>query len=198
MRERTEESMQIISVSTLPDLKIIIPHRHQDSRGFLSEVWREDKLRQAGIDTHFVQENHALSIQRLTLRGMHFQIGEKAQAKLIRCLRGRLVDVALDIRHGSPTFGQYYAHELSAEDGHQLYVPIGYAHGYCTLEANTEVLYKTSQLYDVSAERGFVWHDPSVAIPWRELLRSDLTSVCLSDKDKALPRLSELPPFFQY
>jgi dTDP-4-dehydrorhamnose 3,5-epimerase len=131
--------MQIIANSVLPSVLTIVPHRHDDGRGFLSEVWREDALRSAGIVAHLVQENHSLSRAAGTIRGLHFQIGTAAQAKLVRCFRGAIFDAVVDIRHGSPTFGCHFDSILSAENWQQLYIPVGFAHGYCTLEPDTEV-----------------------------------------------------------
>ena len=135
------EIMPVRDSSRRQDVK---PRRFEDDRGFFSEVWRDDVWRTAGIDVPFVQENHALSRAAGTVRGLHFQIGKAAQAKLIRCTRGSIFDVAVDIRRGSPTFGRHVAATLSAENWQQLFVPVGFAHGYCTLEPDTEVIYKVS------------------------------------------------------
>jgi len=147
-----------------------------------------------GIDVAFVQENHALSRAKGTVRGMHFQIGRSAQAKLIRCPRGSVLDVAVDIRCGSPTFGRRAAVVLSAENWKQVYIPVGFAHGYCTLESDTEVLYKVSAHYDPASERGFAWDDPDVAIPWPV----DPDKAALAAKDQAYPRLAALPDYFPF
>jgi dTDP-4-dehydrorhamnose 3,5-epimerase len=178
----------------LPAVHTIVPRRHQDGRGFFSEIWREDALRKAGISTRFVQENHALSHARGTVRGLHFQIGEAAQAKLIRCTRGSILDVAVDIRQGSPTFGRHVAAALSAENWKQLYVPVGFAHGYCTLDPDSEVIYKVTAYYDPTSERGLAWDDPEIAIAWPV----DPQTAVLTDRDREFPRLAELPPYFSF
>ena len=188
-----ESPMDVVATDLLPDVRIITPKRHHDDRGFFSEVWRArtfSTLDEAVV----VQENHVLSHVTGTLRGMHFQIGPNAQAKLVRCVRGSILDVAVDIRRGSPTFGRHVAVELSAQNWRQLYIPAGFAHGYCTLEPESEVVYMVTAYFDAAAERGFVWDDPDVAIPWpfaKERLR-------LSPKDESLPRLAQLPTFFEY
>ncbi len=186
--------MQIIANSTLPSVRSVVPHRHHDDRGFVSEVWRADVLRSAGIVADFVQENHALSRAAGTLRGLHFQIGATAQAKLVRCSRGAIFDVALDIRHGSPTFGRHVANILSAENWQQIYIPVGFAHGYCTLEPDSEVAYKVTSYYDAAAERGLAWDDPALGIAW-PLNRNHVN---LSERDRSHPRLAELPHYFPF
>jgi dTDP-4-dehydrorhamnose 3,5-epimerase len=135
---------EITAAKELPGVRLIMPQRYQDGRGFFSEVWREDALTNAGLDRRFVQENHALSHAKGTVRRLHFQIGKAAQAKLIRCTRGSILDVAVDIRRGSLTFGRHWAVILSAENWKQLYIPVGFAHGYCTLDSDTEVIYKVT------------------------------------------------------
>jgi dTDP-4-dehydrorhamnose 3,5-epimerase len=186
--------MEIIAADGMPAVRIVTPRRHHDGRGFLSETWREDALRKAGLDTRFVQDNHVLSRSAGTLRGMHFQIGPSAQGKLIRCVKGRVFDVAVDVRHGSPTFGGFVGLELSAENWKQVYVPVGFAHGYCTLEDDTEVVYKVTAYHDAAAERGFRWNDAEVGIRWPV---TEATAV-LSEKDVKLPRLHELQSYFSY
>ena len=178
-------AIDVLAAEGLPAVRVITPKRIADSRGFFSEVWRQDAMAACGIDTAFVQENHALSATPGTIRGMHFQIGESAQAKLIRCPRGSILDVAVDIRRGSPTFGRHVAIVISAENWKQIYVPTGFAHGYCTLEPDTEVLYKVSTYYDPASERGFAWDDPDVAIPWP--VGAD--KAVLAAKDRGYPRL---------
>jgi dTDP-4-dehydrorhamnose 3,5-epimerase len=148
----------------------------------------------AGINLRFVQENHALSRAVGTIRGLHFQIGESAQAKLVRCSRGSILDVAVDIRGGSPTLGRHIALVLNAQNWKQLFVPVGFAHGYCTLEPDTEVLYKVSAYYDPASERGLAWDDPTVAINWP----FGPEKAVLADKDRAYPRLADVSNFFPY
>ena len=186
--------MDIAAAEALPAVRVLSARRYQDSRGFFSEVWREDALRQAGIDVRFVQENHALSHAAHTVRGLHFQIAESAQAKLVRCPRGSILDVAVDIRRGSPTFGRHVAVVLSAENWKQLYVPVGFAHGYCTLEPDTEVIYKVTAYSDPASERGVAWDDPEIKIAWP----AGPDRAVLTTRDRAYPRLAELPNFFPF
>jgi len=186
--------MDITAIEGLPAVRAILPSRHRDARGFFSEVWRDDAMQRVGIDARFVQENHALSYAAGTIRGLHFQIGKAAQAKLVRCCRGSMFDVAVDIRRGSPSFGRHVAVILSAENPKQLYVPVGFAHGYCTLEPDTEVLYKVSAYYDRDAERGVAWNDPDIAITWPAGVREPI----LAAKDRCFPRLADLPDFFPF
>jgi dTDP-4-dehydrorhamnose 3,5-epimerase len=184
--------IDIIAAEGLPAVRIITPRRITDSRGFFSEVWRLDAMANCGIDVAFVQENHALSAAAGTIRGMHFQAGKAAQAKLVRCPRGSVFDVAVDVRRGSPTFGRHVAVVLSARNWQQIYIPAGFAHGYCTLEPDTEVLYKVSAYYDPVSEHGFAWNDSDVAIPWPV----SPEQASLSAKDLTYPPLSALPDFF--
>jgi len=187
-------SPDIAATQKVPALRVLSPVRHRDERGFFSEVCREDALARAGIGCRFVQENHALSRAPWTVRGLHFQIGRVAQAKLIRCSRGSIFDVAVDIRRGSPSFGRYLATVLSEENWHQLYVPAGFAHGYCTLEPDTEVIYKVSAYYDPQSERGVAWDDPELGISWP----ASAEAAILTDRDRAWPRLRELADCFWY
>jgi len=186
--------IEISPVEELTDLKVIDPGCYRDDRGFFSEVWRDDALRASGINDAFVQENHVFSRAAGTVRGLHFQIGTSAQSKLIRCTRGSVFDVAVDIRRGSPTFGRYAAIILSAENWKQLYVPIGFAHGYCTLESDTEVIYKVGAYYNPAAERGLAWDDEVIEINW-PISRS---AAILVERDRGFPKLAELENFFTY
>jgi dTDP-4-dehydrorhamnose 3,5-epimerase len=186
--------MRSVAAEGLPAVRVLLPERHQDARGFFSEVWREDSMAQAGINVRFVQENHALSRAVGTIRGLHFQVGPAAQGKLVRCLRGSILDVAVDIRHGSSTFGRHCSIILSAENWKQVYVPIGFAHGYCTLEPNTEVFYKVTAYYDPASERGLAWDDPDIGIAWP--VKGE--NAILVARDRAYPRLSELAMFFPF
>lgn len=186
--------MDILPVESLPAIKIVMPRRHGDERGFFSEVWRADALRRAGIGVEFVQDNHSLSRVKGTVRGLHFQTGASAQAKLVRCTRGSILDVAVDIRHGSPSFGRHTAVVLSAENWQQVYVPVGFAHGFCTLEPDTEVIYKVSAYYDAAADSGLLWNDPELGIAWPVTTDEAL----LSAKDRVQPRLAELPRYFPF
>lgn len=182
------------STEELPGVRVFAPARHRDERGFFSEVWRADAMKAAGIDAVFVQENHALSHAVGTVRGLHFQIGPSAQAKLVRCPRGSIFDVAVDIRRGSPTFRQHVAVVLNARNWQQLFVPVGYAHGYCVLEPNTEVIYMVTAYYDPRSERGIAWDDPDIGIKWP--VTAD--SAVLATKDRTYPRLRDIPAYFPY
>lgn len=181
-----------IETLNIADVKLVTPKFFRDERGFFVETYRADKFVAAGVDVTFVQDNHSLSVEAGTIRGLHFQTPPRAQDKLVRCTRGAILDIAVDIRRGSPTFGQHVAVELSAANGHQLFVPKGFAHGFCTLEPNTEVVYKVSDYYAPECDRGLAWDDPALAIAWPV---AD-TSAILSGKDRTHPRLSELPPAF--
>jgi len=172
----------------------IRPHRFADERGFFSEVWSKERWCQAGIDVDFVQDNHSLSKQRGVLRGLHYQAPPMAQAKLVRVTRGAVFDVAVDIRTGSPTFGQWVSTTLSAELWNQLFVPAGFAHGFVTVEPNTEVEYKVSALYSAEHDRAIRFDDPDIAIEW-PIAGAELI---LSDKDRAAPRLAEVKSGFTF
>jgi dTDP-4-dehydrorhamnose 3,5-epimerase len=187
-------AMEIQSADRLPAIRIILPRRHEDTRGFLSEVWRQDAMRDAGIDIPFVQENHTFSLAVGTIRGLHFQIEKGAQAKLIRCTRGSILDVAVDIRRGSPSFGYHVAIVLSERNWKQIFIPRGFAHGFCTLEPKTEVVYKVSAYYDPASERGLAWDDPALTIAWPV----EKEAAMLAEKDRTYPRLAELPDFFRF
>jgi dTDP-4-dehydrorhamnose 3,5-epimerase len=173
---------------------LITPVRHGDARGFFSEVYRSDLLAAHGIAAVFVQDNHAASAQRGVVRGLHYQVPPSAQGKLVRCARGAVLDVVVDIRRGSPTFGRYVATELSARNWRQMWVPPGFAHGYVTLTAETEVLYKVTSYYDPDAERGIAWDDPALAIDWR----LPAAEAILSAKDRSNPRLADADVAFTY
>jgi dTDP-4-dehydrorhamnose 3,5-epimerase len=185
--------MQVVATE-LPEVIEIRPVRHSDARGFFSEIFRESVLREHGIDLPFVQENHSLSVDRGVVRGLHFQIPPEGQAKLVRVTAGAIVDVAVDIRHGSPRFGRHVAVVLSAAAGNQLYVPEGFAHGFCTIEPNTEICYKVSRYYSREHDSGMAWDDPALGIRWPVAEGAAL----LSDKDRHARRLAELPPYFRY
>lgn len=171
---------------------LLEPERHFDERGFLSEVYRRDALVELGIDDEFVQENHILSSRIHTIRGLHFQINPHPTAKLVRVVRGAIFDVVLDLRHHSPTFGEHVGIEVSADNWLQVYVPTGCAHGFCTLEPNTEVTYKVSDHWFPEFDRGVYWNDPDLGISWP----ASLNDVVVSEKDRIQPRISELPDYF--
>jgi len=177
-----------IEQTPLPGLLVVTPRRFGDHRGFFSESWSRPALAAAGVDIDFVQDNHSLSREPGTVRGLHFQAPPRAQAKLVRCGRGALFDVAVDIRAGSPTFGRWFGAELSFDNGRQLLVPAGFAHGFVTLVPDTEIVYKCSDTYAPETEGAVVWDDPGIAIDW-PLEGHDPV---LSDKDRAAPRLAEI------
>lgn len=168
-------------------LILISPERHGDHRGFFAETYSRRKYTELGIEDEFVQDNHSLSRDVGTLRGLHYQAPPHAQAKLVRCGRGALFDVAVDIRSGSPTFGQWEGYELTAENGEQLYVPVGFAHGFVTLEPDSEIVYKCSDYYAPETEGAILWNDPDISIDWP----TDADPI-LSEKDAVAPLLSEL------
>ncbi len=179
---------------SIPDVILIEPVRHGDARGFFSEVWRADTLASLGIEATFVQDNHAYSAERGVLRGLHYQAPPSAQGKLVRCPRGRVLDVAVDIRAGSPTFGRHVTAELSADNWRQLWVPPGFAHGYLTLEPDCEVLYKVTSAYDPIREGGIAWDDPYLAIDWG----MPVEALVLAARDRAHPRLVDATAVFHY
>ncbi len=165
----------------------IQPERHGDHRGFFAETYSRRKYSEFGIDVEFVQDNHSLSRDVGTLRGLHFQAPPHAQAKLVRCGRGAIFDVAVDIRRGSPTYGQWEAYELTAKNGDQLYVPVGFAHGFVTLEPDSEIVYKCSDYYAPETEGAILWNDPDIGIDW-----PTEAEPILSDKDAVAPVFSDL------
>ncbi|WP_425228660.1 dTDP-4-dehydrorhamnose 3,5-epimerase [Sphingomonas sp.] len=176
-------------------VQLITAKRHGDARGWFTEIYSEAAFAARGIDCRFVQDNHSLSVPAFTLRGLHFQAPPHGQAKLVRCIRGRIFDVAVDVRNGSPTFGQWVGAELSAENGSQLFVPVGFAHGFLTLEPDCEVSYKVSSLYAPQSDGGLRWDDPAIGIDWP--LPAG-TAPALSPKDAALPLLAGWRSPFAY
>ncbi len=183
--------MEVIDTA-IPDVKLLVPKKFGDHRGFFSETYNKQKLAEKRIDLDFVQDNHSLSAERGVVRGLHFQLAPFAQDKLVRVVRGKIFDVAVDLRRASPTFGRHVTAELSADNWKQLLVPIGFAHGFVTLEANTEVIYKVTNYYSPQHDRGVLWSDPAIGIKWP--IAAD--EAILSDKDKAQPRWADLPPVF--
>ena len=177
----------------IPEVILLTPPRFGDARGFFSEVFNVRRFAAAGVDLPFVQDNQSLSAKTGTIRGLHCQIAPSVQGKLVRCVRGAIWDVAVDIRHGSPSFGQHVAAVLSAENGCQLWVPGGFLHGFCTLEPDTEVIYKVTAEYDRTAERGVIWNDRDLALPWPV---AEAEAV-LSDKDVTLPHLAACDFWFK-
>jgi dTDP-4-dehydrorhamnose 3,5-epimerase len=168
----------------LDGLVVVEPEVHGDERGFLVETFRDDRWRELGVDAGFVQDNHSRSA-RNTLRGLHFQT-TPGQAKLVRCLRGRVWDVAVDLRRDSPTFGKWEGHELDDETHRQLYVPVGFAHGFCVLSGIADAHYRLSSYYDPATEAGIAWDDPEVGVEW------PVTEPLLSERDRSAPRLAEI------
>ena len=183
-----------IRTFNIPDLKLVVPKRFSDARGNFSETWSDRLFREKIADFTFVQDNQSISARRGTLRGLHFQKPPWAQGKLVRVVRGTIFDVAVDIRRGSPTYGQHVAVVLSAAEGEQFWVPPGFLHGFCTLEDETEVLYKVTSYYSADHDAGVLWSDRDLAINWP--VEPDF--VVLSDKDRRHPQLRELPDYFEY
>lgn len=183
-----------ITQTDLPGVLILTPRRFADARGFFSESWNQRVMEAAGIEIAFVQDNHSLSRDVGTVRGLHFQSPPHAQAKLVRCGRGRLFDVAVDIRRGSPTFGQWFGAELSFENGRQMLIPEGFLHGFVTREPETEIIYKCSDYYAPECDGAVRFDDPDIGIDW------DLGDVApiLSDKDVAAPAFTEFDSPFEW
>jgi len=173
---------------------VFVPKRLIDDRGWFSETFHQQRLREMGITHPFVQENQSSSKRAGTLRGFHFQRPPAAQAKLVTVLRGRILDIAVDIRRGSPSFGNYVSIELSAEGGEQLYIPTGFAHGFITLEDDVVVMYKVSDYYAPSHDTGICWNDPDIGFPWP----FKNANIIKSEKDGRLPRLKDLDSPFPY
>lgn len=174
-------------------LVIVCPRRFEDARGWFCETWRADKFAALGLTTDFVQDNQSYSRSKGTLRGLHLQTPPFAQAKLVRCLQGRIFDVVVDARRASPTFGQWWGLELSAENGRQLFVPAGYAHGFVTLEDGCMVAYKVDAPYSATHETGLAWNDPTIGVDWP----LDGAPI-MSDKDAQLPGLAEFKADLAY
>lgn len=170
------------------------PLRHGDARGYFAETFRADQFANAVGEFEFVQENESLSAKVGTVRGLHFQAEPFAQGKLVRCIAGALLDVAVDIRVGSPTYGRWIAVQLSPQNGSQLWVPPGFAHGFCTLEPDTVIAYKVTAYYSHEHDRGLAWDDPAIGIVWPAVADPET----LSGKDRAQPNLAELGAHFSY
>ncbi len=180
-----------IETTPLPGVLLLTPARHGDARGFFSESWNRRTLADSGVVLpEFVQDNHSMSAQTGTLRGLHYQSPPFAQGKLVRCGRGRLFDVAVDVRVGSPTYGQWFGTELSFENGRQLWIPAGFLHGFVTREPDTEIVYKCTAHYDRASDGAVAWN--SVGIDW------DVTDPLLSDKDRDAQPLAELKSPFVF
>lgn len=183
----------VVKDYALAGLKLITPKKFGDNRGFFSETYNAEMLTALGIPARFVQDNHSLSLEKGTVRGLHYQKPPHAQAKLVRVSRGAILDVVVDIRRGSPTYGQHVAEELSVNNWSQLYIPIGFAHGFCTLEPETELQYKVSDYYAPASDAGILWNDAVLGIAW-----PDFAGAQLSPKDLALPCFTDIDTPFAY
>src|SRR6202012_3767651 len=178
-------SIEVTSLA-IPDLKLVEPKRFEDDRGFFSQTFNHEVLAAQGIDAQFVQDNHSLSRERGTVRGLHFQKPPSAQAKLIRVVRGSILDVAVDLREGSLSYGRHVAMELSSKNWRQMFIPEGFAHGFCTLEPDTEVIYKVTTFYAPQFETGIFWKDSALDIAWPSFAGAEI-----SPKDTVLPALAD-------
>ena len=178
----------------IPEVRVLQPRRIEDRRGFFSETWNRRTLRDAGISLDFVQDNHSQSRSRGTVRGLHYQAPPFAQDKLVRVVRGRILDVALDIRRGSPSYGRHVSAEISADQWTQILVPSGFAHGFCTLEPDTEVIYKVTGYFSPEHDLGILWNDPDLGIDWPV----EENAAVLSEKDRQQPRLKDIESPFNY
>jgi dTDP-4-dehydrorhamnose 3,5-epimerase len=176
-------------------VKLIKPRRFGDTRGWFTEVYSVPAFEKLGITCAFVQDNHSLSVPVFTLRGLHFQTPPRGQDKLVRCTKGRIFDVAVDVRNGSPTYGKWVGAELSAENGYQLFIPIGFAHGFVTLEPDSEVMYKCSDTYAPEQDGGIRWDDSAIGIDWKMPVS---VKPELSTKDAVQPRLVDFESPFVY
>ena len=181
--------MEIIQTK-LEGVYVLIPKVFEDRRGFFMESWSRNTMEEAGLHYDFVQDNHSLSTGKGTLRGIHFQKGDKSQAKLVRCVRGAVLDVAVDLRHDSPTYRQWTGVELSEENKKQFLIPRGFGHGFVTLTDEVEFLYKADNVYAPEADGGIRWNDPDIGVEW------NITDPILSDKDQKNPFLKEIEPVF--
>ncbi len=179
-----------IDRTTIDGVFVLHPRKYADARGFVAETFKASVLRDAGVTHEWMQENHSYSARVATVRGLHFQAPPAAQAKLIRVLRGAIFDVALDIRRASPTYGEHVAVELNAEGMQQLYIPAGFAHGFCTLTDDTEVLYKVSADYAPAQEGGVLWNDADLGVAW------PASAALTSERDAVWPRFKDfVSPF---
>jgi dTDP-4-dehydrorhamnose 3,5-epimerase len=183
-----------VRATALPDVKVLTPRRFGDQRGYFSETWSAAHMAGQGLDIRFVQDNESLSAKAGTLRGLHYQAPPFAQAKLVRVARGAILDVAVDARRGSPTYGRWVAEEISAENGAQILVPVGFLHGFLTLTDDTLVIYKVDNVYDAGSDGGVRWNDPDIGIDWG-VAEEGLT---LSDKDRRAPLFREWVSPFEY
>ena len=193
-REPPRHRAMEVNATRLPGVKILKPRFFQDSRGYFVETYNKRSAQELGITACFVQDNQSLSLKPGTIRALHFQVPPKPQAKLVRVVCGSIYDVALDLRVGSPTYGSWMAETLTAKGGEQMFIPRGLAHGFCTLEPNTEVSYKVDSYFAPECERGLAWNDPTLAITW-PILPGD---AILSDKDRSNGRFADFASPFRY
>ncbi|WP_395337632.1 dTDP-4-dehydrorhamnose 3,5-epimerase (plasmid) [Novosphingobium sp. BL-8H] len=185
--------MQVESFD-IAGIKLLVPRHIGDERGYFAETFREDVFLKECSDVKFVQDNESRSVRAGTIRGLHFQSEPHAQGKLVRCTAGALFDVAVDIREGSPTYGQWVGEVLTPDNGKQLWVPAGFAHGFCTLEPDTVISYKVTGYYNAECDKGLRWDDPAIGIRWPEIADSET----LSPKDRIQPMLADLPAYFTW
>lgn len=185
--------MEVQSFS-IPGVKLLVPRHIGDERGYFSETFRADIFAAQVSSSAFVQENESLSAKAGTVRGLHFQSAPHAQGKLVRCTAGALFDVAVDIRRGSPTFGQWVGDVLTPANGRQLWVPPGFAHGFCSLELDTVICYKVTDYYSADCDKGLAWDDPAIGIAWPDVADPHT----LSPKDRKQPLLADLPEYFSW
>jgi dTDP-4-dehydrorhamnose 3,5-epimerase len=178
----------------IPDIILFTARRHGDARGFFSETFRQDLFEAVAGPTVFLQDNHSLSSEAGTIRGLHFQTPPKVQGKLVRVVRGAILDVAVDLRIGSPNFGRHVSATLSSVNWQQLWVPAGFAHGFCTLEPETEVIYKVTEYYSPDHDRGIIFNDPTLSIDWPV----NGHSAIVSEKDGRHPTFADLQPWFRF
>jgi dTDP-4-dehydrorhamnose 3,5-epimerase len=183
-----------VATSNIPGPKLLIPRHIGDERGYFAETFRADVFSEHIGDHRFVQDNESLSAKAGTIRGLHFQSGPHAQGKLVRCVAGALFDVAVDIRVGSPTFGQWVSEILTPANGKQIWLPPGFAHGFCSLEPNTVISYKVTDYYNAACDKGLAWDDPAIGIVWPDIADAET----LSAKDRRQPRLADLPAYFRW
>lgn len=180
------------AIEGIEDVVLVEPQRFEDGRGWFMETYKRSPFVDAGIDAEFVQDNHSLTRDKGIIRGLHYQRQPKPQGKLVRCTRGRIYDVAVDLRQGSPTYKEWVSVELSPDDGRQIWVPPGFAHGFCSLAADTEVAYKVTEEWDPDLDSGFAWDDPEVGVEW------PVSDPILSEKDQKAPSFADCDAEFTY
>lgn len=183
-----------IQTFDIPDIKLFIPRHIGDERGYFAETFRTDFFLKHIGDYSFVQDNESLSVRQGTIRGLHFQSCPHAQGKLVRCTAGALFDVAVDIRQGSPTFGRWVSETLTPDNGKQLWIPPGFAHGFCSIEPNTVICYKVTDYYNAECDKGLAWDDPAIGVIWPDVADPET----FSPKDRTQALLSELPAYFTW